>query len=216
MSQQNRILRQQRNARRAAKAEPKVNKFALFSETMLLGVSLFVLGLAVVTAPAAYAAGAAHMERHLEGRSDTVMSLWQDFRAALPGSWKLGFMTLIAGIVVAVNVLLAGSEQLPGGRMVLIATVILAAGMAVLLLRTAALWNKERSGAEGVISSVAWRRAWVQAKSDAGNDVAGTALLLAALLMTLAFVWMLPPLVFIAPGALVLAAVAVHYRSVSS
>ena len=48
--------------------------------------------LPVVTAPAAYAAGAAHMERHISGRPDTVASLWADFKAALPGSWKFGLM----------------------------------------------------------------------------------------------------------------------------
>src|SRR6185312_14368560 len=105
--------RQARNARLAATDAPKVNKLALLSETLLLGVCLFVLALPVVTAPAAYAAGAAHMERHISGRPDTVASLWVDFRAALPGSWKLGLVLLGAGIAAVVNLLLAGSEQLP-------------------------------------------------------------------------------------------------------
>lgn len=193
-------------------ADPKVNKFALFGETMLLGVTLFVLALPVVTAPAAYAAGAAHMERHLAGRPDTVLSLWADFRAALPGSWKLGLGTLGAGMIVVVNVLLAASEQLPGGPLVLIATVVLAAGLAVLLLRTAVLWHIDGEDAH---KAGVWARAWAQAKAEALGDVAGTALLLAAMVMSLTFVWMLPPLVFIVPGVLVLAVVAVRYRTIS-
>ncbi|MFC8303905.1 Poxvirus protein I5 [Specibacter sp. NPDC057265] len=214
MSAHNRILQERRKARRAAMAEPKVNKFALFGETVLLGVTLFVLALPVVTAPAAYAAGAAHMERHLAGRPDTVLSLWSDFRAALPGSWKFGFGALAAGAIAAVNLLLAASGQLPGGTGVLIATAALAAGLAVLLLRTAVLWQIKRADAGRTAAGV-WAGAWAQAKTEAVGDVAGTALLLAAMAMSVTFVWMLPPLVFIVPGVMVLAVVAVRYRTIS-
>jgi len=206
--------RQARNARLAATDAPKVNKLALLSETLLLGVCLFVLALPVVTAPAAYAAGAAHMERHISGRPDTVASLWVDFRAALPGSWKLGLVLLGAGIAAVVNLLLAGSEQLPGGRVVLAATVLLAGGLAVLLLRAAGVWHEfaalKSSTADTPPS--AWAGAWAQAKHDAAGDWVGTALLVAAMAMCLTFVWMLAPLVFIVPGAMTLAAVSVNHR----
>lgn len=213
-----RETRQARTARLAATAAPKVNKFALLSETLLLGVCLFVLALPIVTAPAAYAAGAAHMDRHISGRPDTVASLWADFRAALPGSWKFGLALLGAGAVASVNVLLAGSEQLPGGRLVLAATVLLAGGLAVLLLRAAGLWQAERervaalAGPTADTSPLVWAGAWELAKRDAVSDWIGTALLVAALAMCLTFVWMLPPLVFIVPGAMILAVVSVRYR----
>lgn len=206
-----RISRQERNARRAATEESKVGKFALLSETLLLGVCLFVLALPVVTAPAAYAAGAAHMERHISGRSDSFASLWADFREALPGSWKFGLAVLGLLFVGGVNLLLSASAQLPGGTLVLGASVILAAGAAVLLLRTAALWQHHREG-RGLSAAQAWMRAWAQAKAESVADVVGTILLLAALIMSVSFVWMLPPLVFIVPGVLVLAAVSVRYR----
>lgn len=216
MSATRRITRQERNARLAATAAPKVNKFALLSETLLLGVCLFVLGLPLVTAPAAYAAGAAHLERHVAGRPDTIASLWDDFKAALPGSWKFGLLALAAALAAGINLLLAGSQQLPGGRAVLFATVVLAGGLAVLLLRSAGLWQEERERAAGQAGSTAgpaaWAAAWTRAKHDAAGDWIGTVLLLAALAMCLAFVWMLPPLVFIVPGALTLAVVSVQYR----
>lgn len=227
--------RQARNARLAATAAPKVNKFALLSETLLLGVCLFVLALPVVTAPAAFAAGSAHMERHVSGRSDSVASLWADFRAALPGSWRFGLVALAAGVVAGINALLAGSEQLPGGTPVLVATVTLVAGLAVVLLRTAALWQFEREAAQvrtkdvrtkdvpatdvpatDVPAKDVWSGAWAQAKVDAAGDVSGSVLLLAAMAMAVTFVWMLPPLVFIVPGALVLAVVGVRYRTVAN
>lgn len=224
-SRPTRATRQARNARLAATAAPKVNKFALLSETLLLGVCLFVLALPIVTAPAAYAAGAAHMERHIAGRPDTVASLWVDFKAALPGSWKFGLALLGAGVVASVNLLLAGSEQLPGGRVVMAATLLLAGGLAVLLLRAAGLWQAERerlasmtgrttSSTAGTPPS-AWAGAWAQAKRDAASDWIGTVLLVAALGMCLTFVWMLPPLVFIVPGAMTLAVVSVRYRQKS-
>lgn len=217
MAATRRTTRQERNARLAATAEPKVNKFALLSETLLLGVCLFVLGLPVVTAPAAYAAGAAHMERHISGRPDTVASLWSDFKAALPGSWKFGLVLLSAAVAACVNLLLAGSNQLPGGRLVLGATAVLAIGLMVLLLRTAGLWHHGRAadaspGSTADRSGSAWLQAWAQAKNDALGDWVGSILLVSALAMCLAFVWMLPPLVFIVPGAMTLAVVSVQFR----
>ncbi|MGO2541534.1 MAG: Poxvirus protein I5 [Specibacter sp.] len=221
-SRTSRETRQARNARLAATAAPKVNKFALLAETLLLGVCLFVLALPIVTAPAAYAAGAAHMERHIAGRPDTVASLWADFRAALPGSWKFGLALLGAGAVASVNLLLAGSEQLPGGRVVMGATLLLAGGLAVLLLRAAGLWQEEpvqvastagpQTGSTADTPPSVWAGAWDQAKRDAASDWIGTVLLVAALAMCLTFVWMLPPLVFIVPGAMILAVVSVRYR----
>lgn len=117
-----------------------VNRFALFSETLLAGLLVLVLSLPLVTIPAAYAAGIAHLERHLAGRDDTVRGLWGTFRSALPGSWKLGITTAGAAVVIILNLLLATVGQLPGSAVVLPATLILATAGAVLLLRTTAAW----------------------------------------------------------------------------
>ena len=93
-----------------------VNRFALFSETLLAGLLVLVLSLPLVTIPAAYAAGIAHLERHLAGRDDSVRGLWGTFRAALPGSWKLGALTAAAAVVIVLNLLLAGWASCPAGR----------------------------------------------------------------------------------------------------
>ena len=118
-----------------------VNRFALFSETLLAGLLVLVLSIPLVTIPAAYAAGIAHLERHLSGRDDSVRALWGTFRSALPGSWKLGITTAAAAVVIVLNLLLALVGQLPGQAVVLPATLILAAAGAILLLRTAAAWS---------------------------------------------------------------------------
>ena len=96
-----------------------VNRFALFSETLLAGLLVLVLSLPLVTIPAAYAAGTAHLERHLQGRDDSVRGFWSLFKAALPGSWKLGFTTAAAAIVIVLNLVLAWAGQLPGRGLVL-------------------------------------------------------------------------------------------------
>ncbi|MDR6639939.1 hypothetical protein J2Y68_003605 [Paenarthrobacter nitroguajacolicus] len=197
-----------------------VNRFALFSETILAGVIVLLLSVPLVTAPAAYAAGVAHLERHLSGRDDSLRSLWGNFRRALPGSWKLGITTAVAAVVIVLNLLLALVGQLPGRAVILPATVILAAGGAVLLLRITANWSgqvawngDEYQVPTDVPGSQRWAAAYASAKSDSLRDWSGSLLLLAAVFMAVVFVWMLQALFVIVPGTLVLAAAAIKIRS---
>ena len=188
-----------------------VNRFALFSETLLAGVLVLVLSIPLVTIPAAYAAGIAHLERHLSGRDDSVRGLWGTFKAALPGSWKLGITTAAAAVVIVLNLLLAWVGQLPGREVVLPATVILAAGAAILLLRTAAAWSDAASSSNDGKS--AWRSALENAQALSVRDWTGSLLLAAALFGAVVFVWMLAALFVVVPGILILASAAVKMRS---
>ncbi|MGX1159644.1 hypothetical protein FBY31_1991 [Arthrobacter sp. SLBN-100] len=192
-----------------------VNRFALFSETLLAGVLVLVLSIPLVTIPAAYAAGIAHLERHLSGRDDSVRSLWSTFRAALPGSWKLGIATAAAAVVIVLNLLLAWVGQLPGREVVLPATLILAAGAAVLLLRTSAAWSDLAGSATGpgVDARSAWRSALETGQAVSVRDWTGSLLLVAALFGAVVFVWMLAALFVVVPGTLILASAAVKMRS---
>jgi len=197
-----------------------VNRFALFAETILAGVIVLLLSVPLVTAPAAYAAGVAHLERHLSGRDDSLRSLWGNFRRALPGSWKMGITTAVAAVVIVLNLLLALVGQLPGRAVILPATLILAAAGAVLFLRIAANWSggvnwsgdADEQPAE-VPGPQRWALAYSQAKADVLRDWTGSLLLLAAVFMTVVFVWMLQALFVIVPGTLVLAAAAIKIRS---
>jgi hypothetical protein len=179
-----------------------VNRFALFSETMLAGVIVLALSVPLVTVPAAYAAGTAHLGRHLSGRDDSVRGLWGTFRAALHGSLKLGLTTTAVAAVVIINLLLAAAGQLPGGAVVMPATLLLAAAGTVLLLRTASWWQPGH-----------WTEALAAARKESVADWSGSLLLVAALGLTVVFVWMLPALVIVVPGCLVLAAAAVRLRA---
>ncbi|WP_082698005.1 Poxvirus protein I5 [Arthrobacter sp. EpRS71] len=197
-----------------------VNRFALFAETILAGVIVLLLSIPLVTAPAAYAAGVAHLERHLSGRDDSLRSLWGNFRLALPGSWKIGITTAAAAVVIVLNLLLALVGQLPGRAAILPATLVLAAAGAVLFLRIAANWSggvkwegdADQQSAE-VPGPERWAAAYASAKADSLRDWSGSLLLLAAVSMTVVFVWMLQALFVIVPGTLILAAAAIKIRS---
>ncbi|KIS26288.1 Poxvirus protein I5 [Arthrobacter sp. SPG23] len=187
-----------------------VNRFALFSETLLAGVLVLVLSIPLVTIPAAYAAGIAHLERHLSGRDDSLRALWGTFRSALPGSWKLGITTAAAAVVIVLNLLLATVGQLPGREVVLPATLVLAAAGAILLLRTAAAWS---DAAGSTAPRSAWAGALDAAKTLSFRDWTGSLLLATALFAAVVFVWMLAALFVVVPGTLILASAAVKMRS---
>jgi hypothetical protein len=193
-----------------------VNRFALFSETLLAGLLVLVLSIPLVTIPAAYAAGIAHLERHLAGRDDSLRGLWGTFRSALPGSWKLGITTAGAAVVIVLNLLLATVGQLPGSAVVLPATLILAAAGAVLLLRTAAAWSGvawSDVDSEEPSAPRTWPEALGTAKALSLRDWTGSLLLAAALFASVVFVWMLVALFVVVPGMLILASAAVKMRS---
>jgi hypothetical protein len=190
-----------------------VNRFALFSETLLAGLLVLVLSIPLVTIPAAYAAGIAHLERHLSGRDDSIRALWGTFRSALPGSWKLGITTAAAAVVIVLNLLLTMVGQLPGQAVVLPATLILAAAGAILLLRTAAAWS-DFAGPKGTATGTrAWPAALATGKALSLRDWTGSLLLAAALFAAVVFVWMLAALFVVVPGTLILASASVKMRS---
>lgn len=196
----------------APEREPMpVNRFALFSETLLAGVLVLVLSIPLVTIPAAYAAGTAHLDRHLNGRDDSVRGLWGLFKAALPGSWKLGITTAAAAVVILLNLLLAWAGQLPGREIVLPATLVLAAGAAILLLRTASAWSDSQTSQS--TGKDTWHQALQTGKDISLRDWTGSLLLAAALFCAVVFVWMLAALFVVVPGTLILAAAAVRLRS---
>ena len=197
-----------------------VNRFALFSEALLAGLLVLVLSIPLVTIPAAYAAGISHLERHLSGRDDSIRALWDTFRSALRGSWKLGITTAAAAVVILLNLLLAWVGQLPGREVVLPATLILAAAASVLLLRTAAAWSDFVGSPEAPAPAVPeargnspWTSALAAGKSLSLRDWTGSLLLASALFGAVVFVWMLAALFVVVPGTLILASAAVKIRA---
>ncbi|MFJ3403247.1 hypothetical protein [Promicromonospora sp. NPDC090134] len=201
--------------------------FPLLGETLLTGLLVLAGSLPVVTAPAALAAGAAHLRRHLGGYDTSVRSFWRDWLAAVRGLWVLGVLVLVAAVAVTVNTGLTASAALPGASAVRWVTWAAAACASVVLVRTAAAWSDGEpgpgpgadvgAGAEtgtgpGTVGSRTVWRLLARGAARSRDDLVGSALLLAALVMCVVLVWMLTPLVVVTGGLLSLAAVAVETR----
>ncbi|WP_461001675.1 hypothetical protein [Streptomonospora sediminis] len=182
---------------------PAVSRAALFGECLLAGVFTLAAGLALVTLPAAAAAGCAHVRAHTDGEGATGAGEFVNrLRAAWPGSWRAG--AACAGLVAVLlgDMLVVAAFEVPGEAAVLAACAAAAAGAAVLGLRAAAAW---RPGGH-------WRSAFRAAFVRSGADPVGTVLLAVALAVTAAVAWAVPPALLPLAGCLLLAAVVVDKR----
>ncbi|MFE7507915.1 Poxvirus protein I5 [Promicromonospora sp. NPDC057488] len=201
--------------------------FPLLGETLLTGLLVLAGSLPVVTAPAALAAGAAHLRRHLGGYDTSVRSFWRDWVAAVRGLWLLGVLLLGVAVVVVVNSGLTASGALPGSSAVRWVTWAAAACAAVVLVRTTTAWSDDdvagrtgagaasaNGGAGATAPAAGPRELLSRGAARSRDDLTGSALLLAALVMCVVLVWMLTPLVVVTGGLLGLAAVAVETRRV--
>ncbi|MEW2120383.1 hypothetical protein AB0945_35445 [Streptomyces sp. NPDC005474] len=176
-------------------------RFAVFAECLLTGVWIAVACLGVVTYPAAFAAGA----RHLRRRTTHVGGGWRefvaDFRAAMRGGWLVGLAGWAVAGAVRVDVL-AAQAGIPGGRFVGAVGVFALIGVAVTLLRAAAVWTP----------GAAWRVLLADAGRRTVRDPAGSFLVVCGLAVVALSAGFLPPLAVPVLGAVAAAAVAVEER----
>lgn len=177
-------------------------RFALFGEVLWVGVLCCVAGCGIVTIPAAFAAGSAHLHRFLRAESSTLRQFAADFTEALRTGWLVGVGVALAAGLLLLDIVVAGSRLLPGRQVVLAAGVVLLVLLLAGLAGTTARWQGARS----------WRvagRAWL---GDAREDPAGVLWLVAAVVLTAMVAWQLPPLVVPGVGCLVFAALATSVR----
>ncbi|MFB7250012.1 DUF624 domain-containing protein [Microbacterium sp. NPDC056234] len=177
--------------------------FALFGEVLWTGLLITVAGLAVVTLPAALAAGIRHLRRYVNAEESHTRAFWQDWRRALlPGGLVVGAVATLLAIVLVIDVVVAQSGALPGGQAVaLIGWAGLLVGATALLMMASA-WTPEtgwRVAARGIIRT-------------AGSDPVGTAYLAVAAVLVGVVTWMLIPLLLACLGCAAFAAVAVPAR----
>ncbi|MDY0908446.1 hypothetical protein [Microbacterium sp. CFBP9034] len=176
--------------------------FALFGEVLLVGLLVTVAGLAIITLPAALAAGIRHLRRYLDAEASPARLFWRDARTALPGGLVVGLAAVVAAGVLALDIHLASSGALPGGPAV---AVVGWAGLvvgAVVLLAAAGAWTPEtgwRSAVRGVPAAIA-------ADPRGGLYLAATAVFVGVA------TWTLAPLLIPALGCAVLAVVAIPTR----
>ncbi|WP_329114470.1 hypothetical protein [Streptomyces sp. NBC_01465] len=172
------------------------SRFAILAESLLTGVWLTLAALPLLTLLPAFAAGCAHLRRHL----DSEPSGWGEFVADVREATRSGLRFSLlwwAGIAVLVfDWRVAGSGLLPGGPLLIAVSVVGLLALAVAGLRTAAAW---RPGGRWALVRTA--------------DVGGSLLLVGGFVAVAATAWQIPPLAVPAVGCLAAAAVALERRA---
>jgi len=175
----------------------------LFSETIVVSLAVAVLAIPTATALPAFAAGAAHFRRHVEGESDSLLEFGRDFLRALKRGWLWGLLTAAAFWAIAATLTSPAILEMPGGGAYRWASGLIGLGIGVVLLRAIARWRPASS----------WSALIRDAAEQCVRDVPGSLLLVLAWAMSGLVVWMFAPLVVLVPGMLVLAARAVVSRA---
>lgn len=176
-------------------------RFALFAECLLTGVWIAVACLGVVTYPAAFAAGARHLRRRTTHEVGGWREFVADFRAAVRGGWAVGLAGWAAAAAVWVDVL-AARAGIPGGPFVGAVGIFALIGLAVALLRAAAVWTP----------GAAWRALLADAGRRTVLDPAGSFLVVCGLAVVTLSALFVAPLAVPVLGAVAAAAVAVEER----
>lgn len=179
-----------------------VGAFALLGEVLWTGIVVAVAGLPLVTLPAAVAAGAAHLRRHLRGEGASFGQFMADLRRAVPGGAVVGAAALILVVVVAADLVIVLGGGVPGAAPVGVVVALVGVAGIGLVATAAASW---RPGAP-------WRRLLRDAAVASWRDPRGVALTAVAFGLTGVAVWQFLPLVIPALGVLVFALVVVAER----
>jgi hypothetical protein len=173
-----------------------------FGEMLVIGLVITALSLPLVTAVPALAAGTRHLERHLAHKRDSIRDLLSLGWQAIRSGWLFGLASLLVIVLLLINVELGARGAVPGGGALAVVSGVLAAAVAVLVTRVASLWEPGSS----------WTALWRSGRMLALTDPIGSGYVLAGLAVGAVIVWMLPPLIVIAPGLLAVALVAAERR----
>lgn len=177
-------------------------RLAAFGEMLVVGLAVTVMSLPLITVVPALAAGARHLDDHVSGERDTLRGLLRSGWQATRGGWLVGACVLVISAMLCVNIVLGTQGLVPGGRVFAIVSGALLAGVLVVACRVAGLW---RPGAS-------WRTLWRCGGTLTFEDPVGSVFVLLGLGVSATVVWMLPPLIVIAPGLTAVAMVAAERR----
>jgi len=184
----------------------------LFAEVALAGVLVFVGSLLLVTAVPSLAAGVAHVRRQVSGHDVGLRRFVHDWWAAVRALWPLGLAAVGVALLLAFDWQLASSGLVPGAEVVAVVVALAAATLVVVLARAAGAWAEGPSPVSGPSAAVPARQALTTGARRSQEDLGGSALLVAAVVLCGVFVWMLPPLALLAGGLLAMAVVGVEAR----
>ena len=177
--------------------------FPLLAETFLVGVIVAIVSIPVVTAVPALAAAVRHLRRHLLGERDDYSRLAREIGTAVRQLWPVGVATPAVLLVLGFNLWLAATGALPAAALVTVVSGVLSAVVLVVVLRLAGRWSPQERWSTQVRAAALRTR----------TDLAGSALLVSAVGLAAAIVWMLLPLLLVAGGLLALAALSVESRT---
>jgi uncharacterized membrane protein YesL len=177
-------------------------KFALFAEVLWMGILTVAGGLLIITLPAAIAASTRHLHRYLLAERSTLGQWWSDFLSALRTGWVVGLTTAVLAAVLLFNLLLAGTQVLPGWQAVFAVGLVALAALALTLLQSAVRWSPEKG----------WRQAVRDGLQTFASDPGAIIPLIVALVLTVVVTWQLPPLIVPGMGCLVFAVLVVKER----
>lgn len=174
-----------------------------FSQMLVVGLAVCLLSLPLVTAVPALAAGALQFASHLEATDDSLKALWKRFLEAFrAGGWLVGIATVGVLALLVASAVASFQGFIPGGLVIGWITVAIAVIGAVIVSRAASLWHP---GAQ-------WQPLLIEAAELTVIDPIGSLFVLSGYGIAAVVVWMLPPLVVIAPGLVVLTLVASERR----
>jgi len=175
---------------------------AAFGEMLVVGLVVVALSLPVITFVPALAAGARHLENHLAGERDSVRDLFSLGWRAIRSGWVFGLASMAVIGLLLMNVALSLQGVVPGGTVFALLSGALALGVLVVVCRVAALWKP----------GLRWSELWRNGRMVTANDPVGSVLVVVGIGVAATVVWMLPPLIVIAPGLIVVALVAAERR----
>lgn len=177
-------------------------RVAAFGEMLVVGLVVAAASVPLITLVPALAAGARHMDNHVSGSRDTVADLLRLVWKAIRSGWLFGLISAAAIALLLVNTTPTMQSALPGGGALAWISGILAVTVMVFVCRTAGLWEPGRR----------WRDLWREGRDVVLADPIGDSYVVAGLVVSATVVWMLAPLVVVAPGLIVVAVVAAERR----
>lgn len=177
-------------------------KFALFAEVLWMGILTVAGGLLIITLPAAISASTRHLHRYLLAERSTLGQWWSDFLSALRTGWVVGLTTTALAAILLFNLLLAGTQVLPGWQAVFAVGLAALTALALALLQSAVRW----------MPSTGWRQAVRSGVGSFATDPGAIVPLIVALVLTVVVTWQLPPLIVPGMGCLVFAVLVVKER----
>ncbi|RDG37017.1 hypothetical protein [Streptomyces corynorhini] len=175
--------------------------FGVFAEALLTGVWIALAALPLLTLPAAFAAGAAHLRRVLAHEVATWREFTADLRAAARRGWLVGVAGWAAAWLLHADLVVVRAG-LPGGPFAGTVGVLAMLGLLAAGLRAAVCW---RPGAS-------WRALLRAAARRTVRDPAGSLLLICGLAVVPVSAWFAAPLAAPALGVVAAGALAVERR----